>query len=152
LERQDGLPQVDLRAQAGGSASESTYWYDSLNRILDGDNTIYRYAYPRNGENGYTGIANLRVQDNGEAYVYTFAPGNTSAFQSQSPEVILRTNGQTVRYSYDTESLLAQITTETCGTAIDGTLSGFDLQTDVLRASPDACLNNETGEIVTSTV
>lgn len=155
LERFDGLTQIQVTAQDGeGALPPNDYQYDGLNRIVEGDNTSYRYAYPRNDENGYMGIANVRVERDGESYIYTFAPGNTSAFQSQSPEVILRDNGQTIRYTYDTEGLLAEITTETCGTAMDSTLSEFDLQADVLRESPNACLNSdgESGGIVSSAV
>lgn len=153
FEQTQGLPQLRSTVRQNNVEGHPTLFsFDALNRVIDGDPIGYRYAYPQSAEDEYTGIVNLRIQHSGETYVYTFSPGNTSAFQSRGQEVVLRTNGQNIHYLYDTEGLLSQITTETCGTNISESLAAFDLQSDIFRESPNACLNNDEGEIVSSTV
>lgn len=112
----------------------STYTFDSLYRLVQsqqGDaatNTEYGWSGDPNG------LVNARVTDTGGTTVYTLWPGD----ERQPPQIIVRTSGQKLTYTYNTEGLLDSINREVCLVAPFADVASAELS-QIDQFSPAAC-------------
>ncbi len=137
LQRTDGS---DLTVTS--PAGDTTYTFDSLYRLLQkqqGEATTGT-EYATSGDPN--GLVNARVTDADGTQIYTFWPGD----ERQPPQIIVRTAGQRLTYTYNTEGLLDSISREVCLVAPFADLKGAALD-QVTQLSPTACEDETSTDI-----
>jgi len=115
-------------------AGETAYKFDALYRLVQkqqGEATT-GYEYATSGDNN--GLVNARLTDVDGTQIYTFWPGD----ERQPPQIIVRTAGQRLTYTYNTEGLLESINREVCLVGPFADLKGAALD-QVTQLSPTAC-------------
>ncbi|MCA0456862.1 MAG: DUF6531 domain-containing protein [Chloroflexi bacterium] len=135
-------PQWQLEHPAGegeltvtdAQGSASTYTFDSLYRLIESqrDDATTGIEYVWSGDTN--GLVNARLTDTGGTSVYTFWPGD----ERQPPQIIVRTSGQKLTYTYNTEGLLESINREVCLVAPFADVTSAELD-QIDQFSPAAC-------------
>ncbi len=131
----DHSPDFTITDPSGYSA----YQFDALYRLVKkGENTAYEYA--TSGD--HNGLVNARLTDADGTQIYTFWPGD----ERQPPQIIVRTTGQRLIYTYNTEGLLESISREVCltGTVVDLKTAPLD---QVSQLSPTACQDETSTDV-----
>jgi YD repeat-containing protein len=127
LTHQHGRPTLEFTDGFGG---RHLLGFDALNRLVaaETDDQSIGYSY----HPGRGGDVNLIIED-GSGRVITYSAGDET---SRPPAVILREPGQRHTYSYNTEGILAEITSEAC---INPLFRAPDplLPDDCVRIAPD---------------
>jgi RHS repeat-associated protein len=116
------------------AAGQTAYKFDALYRLVQmqqGD-AATGYEYAASADNN--GLVNTRLTDADGTQIYTFWPGD----ERQPPQIIVRTAGQRLIYTYNTEGLLKSISREVCLVAPFADLKGAALD-QVTQLSPTAC-------------
>src|SRR6185369_7018406 len=113
---------------------DTAYKFNSLYRLVQkqqGEATT-GYEYATSGDPN--GLVNARLTDADGTQIYTFWPGD----ERQPPQIIVRTSGQRLTYTYNTEGLLDSISREVCLVDPFADLKGAALD-QVTQLSPTAC-------------
>ena len=118
-------------------------WVRANNRApgtgLKGEATT-AYEYATSGDPN--GLVNARVTDADGTQIYTFWPGD----ERQPPQIIVRTSGQRLTYTYNTEGLLESISREVCLVGPFADLKGAALD-QITQLSPTACEDETSTDI-----
>ncbi len=115
-------------------AGETAYKFDALYRLVQkqqGD-AATGYEYTTSGDQN--GLVNARITDVDGTQIYTFWPGD----ERQPPQIIVRSAGQRLTYTYNTEGLLQSINREVCLVAPFADLKDAALD-QVTQLSPTSC-------------
>jgi RHS repeat-associated protein len=138
LERTAGSSDLTITGQNG----ETTYSFDALYRLVkvQQGEAATGYEYATSGDPN--GLVNVRLTDVDGTQVYTFWPGD----ERQPPQIIVRTAGQRLIYTYNTENLLESISREVCLVGPFSDLKGAALD-QIDQFSPTACQDETSTDV-----
>ncbi len=125
-----GTPELKVTDSQG---VDSTYSFDALYRLAQQQgeaDSSYEYAW----SGSPNGLVNARLTDTDGTQIYTFWPGD----ERQPPQIIVRTAGQRLIYTYNTEGLLDTISREVCLVEPFADLKGAALD-QINQLSPTSC-------------
>ncbi len=115
-------------------AGQTAYKFDALYRLVQKQQGEAATAYEYAASADNNGLVNTRLTDADGTQIYTFWPGD----ERQPPQIIVRTAGQRLIYTYNTEGLLDSISREVCLAAPFVDLKAAPLD-QVSQLAPTAC-------------